>query len=114
MDSYAGMDPTTSRVLQVLDLPRLMLKEDDYASDSDRDLTLNGSAITYDGSRADPEDDDTTLNPDDNELDLPNPLQSKPPTPTPPPIVGKKHKQGKLAHILCLNSHDHFVHTRTS
>jgi len=83
MDSYAGMDPTTSRVLQVLDLPRLMLEEDDYASDSDRDLTLNGSAITYDGSRADPEDDDTTLNPDDDELDLPNPFRAslQPPHP---------------------------------
>ena len=79
MDSYTGMDPMTSQILQVLDLSRLMLEEDNYASDSDHDLTLNGSAITYDGSQADPEDDDMLMapNPDDDKLDLLGPCQDR-------------------------------------
>ncbi|KAL4082044.1 hypothetical protein V8B97DRAFT_2032252 [Scleroderma yunnanense] len=72
-----------------------MLEENNYSSDSDCDLMLNDTAVMHDGSQADPDDDNTTLNPDDEELDLLDLVPSKPPTPSPPPIVGKKCRQGK-------------------
>ncbi|KAL4066346.1 hypothetical protein V8B97DRAFT_1919430 [Scleroderma yunnanense] len=72
-----------------------MLEEDNYSSDSDHDLMLNDTAVMHDGSQADPDDDVTTLNPDDEELDLLDLVPSKPPTPSLSPIIGKKHRQGK-------------------